>query len=89
MPASYEVTAGALRGMGWSVLPTVVVVVGSCVLRIIYVFALFGAFGTFDALMNIYPVTWGITGATMLGLYVFARRRAYAQVAARKGVKLA
>jgi len=39
--------------------------------------------------MNIYPVTWGITGATMLGLYVFARRRAYAQVAARKGVKLA
>ena len=59
------------------------------VLRIIYVFALFGAFGTFDALMNIYPVTWGITGATMLGLYVFARRRAYAQVAARKGVKLA
>lgn len=75
--------------MGWSVLPTVVVVVGSCVLRIIYVFALFGAFGTFDALMNIYPVTWGITGATMLGLYVFARRRAYSQVAARKGVKLA
>lgn len=89
MPASYEVTAGALRGMGWSVLPTVVVVVGSCVLRIVYVFTLFGAFGSFEALMDIYPVTWAVTGATMVGLYVFARRRAYAQVAARKGVKVA
>lgn len=89
MPASYEVTAGALRGMGWSVLPTVVVVVGSCVLRIVYVLALFSSFGTFDALLNIYPVTWCVTGATMLGLYAFARRRAYGQVAARKGVTLA
>ena len=89
LPATYEVTAGALRGMGWSVLPTVVVIAGSCVLRIVYVFTLFNAFGTYDALMSIYPVTWLITGATMIGLYVFARRRAYGKVAIRKGVKLA
>lgn len=89
MPASYEVTAGALRGMGWSVLPTVVVIVGSCVLRIVYVLTLFSTFGSFEALMSIYPVTWVITGATMIGLYAFARKRAYAQVAVRKGVKVA
>ena len=34
MTSTYEVTAGAMRGMGWSVLPTIVVIVGSCLLRI-------------------------------------------------------
>lgn len=77
MPCSYEVTASGLRGMGWSVLPTIVVIVGSCLLRIVYVFTLFPFMRSFENLMLIYPVTWIVTGATMIALYVFARKRAY------------
>ena len=84
MPCSYEITAGAMRGMGWSVLPTIVVVVGSCVLRIIYVYTLFPSFGTFEALLGIYPVTWVVTGVAMVALYFFARHRSYAAVRAEK-----
>lgn len=84
MPALYEVTAGALRGMGWSVLPTVIVIVGSCVLRIVYVLALFPLLGTFEALMGIYPVTWAVTAVSMLTLYVIARKRSYLKVIRRR-----
>ena len=88
LPSTYEITAGALRGMSWSILPTVVVIIGSCVLRVIYVFTLFPLLGSFEALLNIYPVTWIVTGTTMIALYLFARKRTYAKerakIAARK-----
>lgn len=80
MPASYEITASAMRGMGWSVLPTVVVIVGSCLLRIVFVLWIFPSMYDFTTLMNIYPITWIVTGTTMVALFFFARHRAYAGV---------
>ena len=77
MPCSYEVTASGMRGMGWSVLPTIVVIVGSCLLRIVYVFTLFPLIRSFENLMLIYPVTWIVTGATMIALYFYARKKSY------------
>lgn len=79
MPCSYEVTASALRGMGWSVLPTIVVIVGSCLLRIVYIFTLYPFIASFENLMLIYPVTWLVTGSTMIALYFFARKKAYSK----------
>ena len=77
MTSSYEVTAGAMRGMGWSVLPTIVVIVGSCLLRIAFIFWVFPSMNDFMSLMNIYPVTWTVTGTTMIALFFFVRHRAY------------
>lgn len=83
MTATYEVTASGMRGMGWSVLPTIVVILGSCVLRIVYVLTLFQMAPSFDHLMAVYPATWGITGISMIALYLFARKRSYATKAER------
>ena len=83
LPSTYEITAGALRGMGWSILPTVVVIIGSCVLRVIYVFTLFPLLGSFEALLNIYPVTWFVTGATIDRTLSF-RKEAHLREGARK-----
>ncbi len=58
MTSTYEVTAGAMRGMGWSVLPTIVVIVGSCLLRIAFIFWVFPSMNDYTSLMNIYPITW-------------------------------
>jgi len=80
LPSAYEITAGAMRGMGWSVLPTVITVFGSCVLRIVFVFLLFPRFGSFEALMDIYPISWVITGGAMIALYILVRRRAFARL---------
>lgn len=80
MTSTYEVTAGAMRGMGWSVLPTIVVIVGSCLLRIAFIFWVFPSMNDYTSLMNIYPITWTVTGTTMIALFFFARHRAYAGV---------
>ncbi|MGI6033252.1 MAG: MATE family efflux transporter [Coriobacteriales bacterium] len=71
----YEVPAGVMRGMGVSTLPAVITIIGSVVLRIIYVFAIFPHFGTFPALLAIYPVTWWIMDIAMLVAYFVIRRR--------------
>lgn len=82
-PGFYEVTAGAMRGMGWSVLPTVVVIIGSCLLRVVYIYTLFPLIASYENLMNIYPVTWFVTAAAMIVLYLIARKRSYAKVRAQ------
>ncbi len=74
--ATYEVTAGALRGMGRSTLPAVITIVGSVVLRVVWVYTVFAAFPTFEVLMDVYLVTWIITGAAMLIAYAIIARKA-------------
>ncbi len=71
----YEVPAGAMRGMGVSILPAVITVLGSVVLRIIFVFAIFPSFGTYPALMMIYPVSWLLMDAGMIAAYAVIRKR--------------
>ncbi len=70
LPSTYEVPGGALRGIGYSLLPACITVVGSCVLRIIWVYTVFAAFpDSFVMLMTVYPISWVITGAAMLTAY--------------------
>lgn len=64
-----DVTSGALRGMGKSMLPTLICVFGICGVRILWVFALFPKFGTFASLMVCYPLSWIITGIVMACIY--------------------
>ena len=65
--------------MNWSILPTIITVLGSCVLRIVFIFTLFPLVYSYDNLLLIYPVSWVVTGVSMLILYVIARKRAYAK----------
>ena len=79
LTGTYEISGGALRGMGWSMLPSVITIVGTCVLRILYVLTLFQSFGTFEALMWIYPISWCVTGILMLTSYFIVRRHCFRQ----------
>ncbi len=80
MTSSYEVSAAAMRGMNWSILPTIITVVGSCVLRIVFIFTLFPLVYSYDNLLLIYPVSVDRNcDLSMLILYVIARKRAYAK----------
>jgi len=79
--ATYEVTAGTMRGMGWSMTPTVITIVGSCVLRIIWMFTVFAAAPDFVTLVIVYPISWVVTGVAMFVTYYFVRNRAYAKAA--------
>ena len=75
MISSYEVTAGALRGMGLSMLPSVVTLVGSCLLRIVWLATVFRVVSTYEAVMLVYPASWLVTGCAMLTVYALIRHR--------------
>lgn len=51
----------ASRGLGKSVVPTVIVIMGSCVFRIIWVYTVFAYFGTIASLYLLYIFSWSIT----------------------------
>ena len=69
----YEISGGCLRGMGYSMLPSVLVLLGCCVLRIIWVFTVFRIYSNFTFLMDVYPVSWTITGIATLSAYWYIR----------------
>jgi len=70
----YEIPGGVLRGMGHSTLPTVIILLGCCVLRIIWVYTVFAYFKNFAVLMDVYPVSWAITSVATLIAYFYLWR---------------
>lgn len=81
LACSYEVPGAAMRGMGNSLLPALIAIFGTCVLRIVYVVAFVGADGSFGQLIAVYPVSWTATGLLTLTAYWLLMRRAGATVA--------
>ncbi len=67
MGFSYAVSAfmdnaiAASRGLGKSVVPTIIVIMGSCVFRIIWVYTVFAYFRTVPSLYLLYIFSWSIT----------------------------
>lgn len=69
--SSYEVSGGALRGLGHSSLPAALTVVGTCVLRLWWVAEVVPQHHTFSWLMAVYPVSWIVTGVMVVSAYFY------------------
>ena len=54
-------TIAASRGLGKSLIPTIIVVSGSCVFRIIWIYTVFAYFHTLTSLYLLYVFSWAIT----------------------------
>ena len=67
--ATYEISGSAMRGMGKSVEPTIITIIGTCLLRMVWVFMILPQYNDFFYLMMVYPISWAITGTLMLILY--------------------
>ena len=67
MALSYSVSAfmdnsiAASRGLGRTILPTVMVILGSCVFRILWIYTVFAYFKTIESLYLLYVFSWLIT----------------------------
>ncbi len=66
--AFMDCAIAASRGLGKSVVPTVIVFLGSCVFRIIWIETVFAHFGTVPSLYLLYIFSWTIT-AVMENIY--------------------
>lgn len=72
-----EVMVGVIRGMGYSILPTLVTLVGACGLRLIWIWTVFQIpeYHTIETVYWSYPISWVITVLAHLACYFFAFRR--------------
>lgn len=56
-----DVLVGAMRGMGSSLTPMLVILVGACGLRMVWVYSVFAAHRSLSMLYLSYPVSWFVT----------------------------
>ncbi|MBQ6066110.1 MAG: MATE family efflux transporter [Clostridia bacterium] len=72
-----DVTTGAIRGMGASLLPMIVSVMGICVFRVFWIFCVFGQpqFHSLECLYLSYPISWIITFAAQITIFSVLNRR--------------
>lgn len=72
-----DVLVGALRGIGYSVLPMVVSLVGSCLLRLLWLATVFQMerFHTTTTVYLSYPISWAITLSVHAVCFAVLRRK--------------
>lgn len=72
---SYEISGGALRGLGYSAVPALLTVFGTCLLRLVWIYTIYPLYPTYDTLMMVFPVSWAITGMMVFVAYLLVLRR--------------
>lgn len=77
LTSTYEISAGAMRGLGHSLLPAIITCVGSCLLRLVWIATACRLVHDFSLLMIIYPISWVITGTAMLTAYFCIRKKCF------------
>lgn len=81
MALSYSVSAfmdctiAASRGLGKSIVPTIVVIMGSCVFRIVWIYTFFAHFRTIQSLYLLYVFSWTITAIAEIIYFVIVYRK--------------
>ena len=70
-----EIAVASVRGMGASIAPMLISILGVCGFRILWVYTVFRAVGTLEMLYISYPVSWVGTFLAQLIGYAIVRRR--------------
>ena len=72
-----DVMVGSLRGMGYSVMPMIVSMIGACGLRILWLATIFQipAYHNIQSVYVSYPVSWTLTFLTHVVCYIWARKQ--------------
>lgn len=72
-----DVMVGALRGLGYSVLPMIVSLIGACGLRLVWIATVFQMpeYHAISTVYYSYPITWTITFAAHIICYLILSRK--------------
>ncbi len=74
--APMNIFSGAMRGLGNSLLPMADSILGTCVLRVAWVYTVFALFPSWQMLFISYPASWALTGLLAGTSYVFVKKKA-------------
>ena len=70
-----EALGGILRGLGDTLIPAIIMAIGICAVRIIWVFTAYRTWPTLITISMCYPVSWVLTDLA-LGIYYLKKRKA-------------
>ncbi len=75
LSALMDNTTAASRGLGKGLVPMILVFLGSCVFRVIWIYTVFAYFHTIGSLYLLYPFSWLITGTAEIAYFVYCYRK--------------
>ena len=72
-----DVMAYAIRGVGYSILPTIVSLLGACGFRILWIYTIFriSAMHSLQGLAISYPISWALTFVVHLIVFIIVYRK--------------
>ncbi len=70
-----DMMVGCIRGMGYSVMPTIVSLLGACGVRVAWVMTIFAAFPTIGVLYAVFPISWIVSAAAHFGCFLAVYKR--------------
>ena len=70
-----DVACGSIRGMGYSITPTIVSLLGACALRVLWIFTIFQVDRSLFVLYVSYPVSWAVTFLAHMACFIVFFRR--------------
>lgn len=81
-----DTMVGGLRGLGYSMVPMIVSVLGACGLRLVWVATIFQMYPSPDTLYLSYPITWAVTAGTHCIFFLIIRRHVYTKAAGAQNI---
>lgn len=75
LAGNLDVLSAGLRGMGYSVGPSALSVLGTCGIRILWIYTVFAWYPTVPVLHFAFGVSWAVTGMTFLIYYLVGHRK--------------
>lgn len=78
------VLPGAVRGLGYSVSPSLIAIFGACGIRIIWIYTIFKMFPSLSVLYLVHPITWIITDVALVINYIICYRMVKKRIKAPK-----
>ena len=76
-----DALSGVLRGLGHSLKPTVVIILGACGFRVLWVLWIFPHYRTMENLMISYPVSWALVSVINGAILFYVCRRMFREAA--------
>ena len=73
--AFMDCTIAASRGLGKTLAPTIIVILGSCVFRVVWIYTVFAHFKTLTSLFLLYLFSWAITAVAEIIYFIIAFKK--------------
>lgn len=73
-----DTITGSMRGIGSSVIPMIITIIGVCVMRVVWIYTVFSMpqYHSFSGLFISYPISWALTfSAVLLSYFIIIKKK--------------